>query len=186
MALQRKPVEDPQEPGYPSSNEYVTGRRAFLGLLGLTALGFGGVYLLKGSGESAGNGRTGGVPRVPSTPQGQIGGAVAVPQAPPMGVVEIARPPQPVTKDAPTPDTVVQPQADIKGEIAIPELPKAKPIAPPPGAPPRPKDDPQKPAAPNTAGKPAQPVLPASDVTAPVPVRPQAAIRGEPGPPPAP
>lgn len=190
MALERKPVEDPQEPGYPSSNEYVTGRRAFLGLLGLTALGVGGVYLLKGSSDPTADRKLGALrapTRTPSGPQGQIGGVVVAPRARPNGDAQVDVTPQPVTQDTPVPVTPAQPQAESEGTVRVvakPKPPAAKPIAPTPGVPPPPKDDPPKAPAPDAPRQPAQPVVPALGVTAPVPVRPQAVISGEPGPPP--
>jgi hypothetical protein len=43
MALERKPVEGPQDPGYPDADEYASSRRAFLWLLGAAAAATAGI-----------------------------------------------------------------------------------------------------------------------------------------------
>lgn len=139
MALERKPLEEPQEPGYPSTTEYVTGRRAFIGLLGLTAVGVGAAYLLRKQPEAKAQVVPAGTPRPPVPP--------AVPQSRPPGV-----------EQAPLP---VEPKARIEGDTTAPKPPEARPIAPPPGAPPRPKPDEVIPDAPKA------PVVPSSGVAAP-------------------
>jgi hypothetical protein len=42
MSLERKPVEQPEDPGYPDAQDYATGRRAFLWLLGAAVAGVAG------------------------------------------------------------------------------------------------------------------------------------------------
>lgn len=129
MALERKPVQDHEDPGYPSSAEYVTGRRAFIGLLGLTALGVGGVYMLK-------NRATATVPggNVPQAPTGGIEAPVVSQQVAPTGTPPVPAQPQAVPQAAirgeagpperPDPP-VVQPQTAIKGDVRVPAQPQA-------------------------------------------------------------
>jgi hypothetical protein len=51
MSLARKPLDSPQDPGYPDAQEYASSRRAFLWLLGAAVAavaGAAGAYELKG------------------------------------------------------------------------------------------------------------------------------------------
>jgi hypothetical protein len=164
MALERKPVEETQEPGYPSTDEYVTGRRAFIGLLGLTALGVGGVYMLKAnpSGNMAGES-----PPVRSS----AGNQVPMPGKPP----SVQPPPAGQTS---------LPKAAIGGEVAAPQLTPSSQL-------PAPKTDPSgklpppeliQPEAPAEGG--VKPVRPQAqldgDVMAPeLPARPETRLKGD-------
>jgi len=162
MPLERKPVEQQDDPGYPSSNEYATGRRAFLGLLGLTALGVGGAYLLKSkaTADPIGNGPEGPVGGI--APPTRLPGRIAVPQSDPAG----ARLVSPTIPQAATPGETVapkppaQPQAVLKGDVVAPKPPHSQPIAPPPGTPPKPAG----PEAEPLGEAPAQPVQPRGNI----------------------
>jgi hypothetical protein len=126
MALERNPVEETQEPGYPTTNEYITGRRAFIGLL---ALGAGGAIVLMSLPGSV----TGGdpMPSSPPTPSGPtsvpLTQPVAVPQA---NVPGRLAPPQNTQLGAPSEGGVkpVRPQAQLEGDVIVPK-PPARPEA---------------------------------------------------------
>jgi hypothetical protein len=152
MPLERKPVDEQDDPGYPSANEYATGRRAFLGLLGLTALGVGGAYVLKKRATAASQ-RMGGTPPPPR-------GGIVRPVTGPMGDVALVVPQTP-TPDKPAPvQPPAQPQARPEGEAISVKLPQAQP-----------QTAPQAPIA--------QPVAPQANLKGDVaPVQPAAQIRG--------
>lgn len=203
MALERKPVEETQEPGYPSTNEYVTGRRAFIGLLGLTALGVGGAYILKAGPSVVTAGEAppvrpplpapGGLrpvsppPSVNAFPNAKLGGEAAAPQAITAGRMAT---PQPDPSDALPPPEIIQPQTAVDGGLR-PVRPQAQlkgdVIAPEPPARPQAitRGEMAMPEPPDT--KPLPPAQPRAEVRgrmpAVVPVQPEAATDGKPKPP---
>ena len=191
MAIERKPLAQPEGPGYPDAKEYATGRRAFLWLLGAGAAGVAGVYAWKATrpGEPlTGSGtRTAGVPPKPVPPPvyPQVNPpGIAAPQVSPPG--EAA--PQPLSTQ-PQADTdgvlrpvqpPARPQTALRGEPgpvepAVKDPPPAQPLLRPAGAPPAPKNEPAQPEPAQPAAKllgeaaaPAQPqARPAGDVAAP-------------------
>jgi hypothetical protein len=202
MAIERKPLAQPEGPGYPDAKEYATGRRAFLWLLGAGAVGVAGVYAWKATrpGEPlTGSGtRTAGVPPkpVPATvqpqarppgeaaPQANPADATVAPQ-PPGATAGLSgsappRPPQTDTDGVLRPvQPPARPQAVLRGEPPAVEPPAkdpppAQPLLRPAGAPPAPKNPPAQPVVP----PPGTPPAPAR-TDAPPPAQPAARLLGE-------
>jgi hypothetical protein len=92
MSIERKPVEVTQEPGYPSITEFVSARRSFMGLLGLSMLGLGGAVVL-------------------SSCQPKPAGGVRPVQPPPPPAEETKTPPAP-------PQVRAQPETRLRGDVA--------------------------------------------------------------------
>ena len=166
MAIERRPIETDQDPGYPDVKEYATGRRAFLWLLGSGAVGVAGVCVTKGASWWARP--PGGIrPVRPPTPP-LIGPVVPLPAGP-------------------LPAPLAQPQARLEGEAIAPQPPPAQPQAPIRGDVAAPQMPPAlEPAAPKAQPRgrvrapepPAQPVVPSLG-SVPVPAAPRAAPQAQ-------
>lgn len=133
MALERKPVPQAGDPGYPSSDEYNSDRRGFLALVGAAAAGVVGFVAYKALTRSATNTTPvapplGGVKPVPAAvPVAQP--AIAVPGEAPVCTPELVHPQaQALGKSAVQPQPPVQPEAQPAGGIRAPE-PPAQPQA---------------------------------------------------------
>ncbi|GMV78970.1 MAG: hypothetical protein AMXMBFR7_01540 [Planctomycetota bacterium] len=125
MALERKPAEPNEDPGYPEAEEYASDRRAFLWMIGgATVAGLGVLALSQSRAQPITPSRGGVVPGSVTTtpvptaqPQAMpLGEAPAQPMAQPQGDVAVAQPP-------------AQPQAFTRGEAAVETLPPAQPQA---------------------------------------------------------
>jgi hypothetical protein len=156
MAIERKPLEQPEGPGYPDAREYATGRRAFLWLLGATALGVGGVYAWKAGRSSD--------PLAGS--QGSLRGEPPAVEPPAKDSASV----EPVVRPAGVPPRP-EPAQPVVPSAGVPRRPEsAQPVAPPPGTPPIP------------AGADAPPVRTPGKVRAPAPpepAQPAARLLGE-------
>lgn len=153
MSLERKPVNATQDPGYPSASEYVTGRRAFVSLLGLTVLGIGGAYALKKSTAevlppglpprakppvvpSGPTAVTGGVERPVAVPQADVPGNLAPPEltqpkAPVDGGLKPVQPQAQPEGETKAPRPPARPVTSAKGDVEPPALPEIKPVEQP-------------------------------------------------------
>lgn len=169
MALQRKPVTKPSEPGYPDSQTYANDRRDFLIKLGITAAGLLG---LAGCGSPESGTRSIGTPPPPlptsTTPAVQpvvqpVAQPVTAMPGAPIPPSNLAQPPL-ATPQACSPgkpsatlnqkQIPAQPQAYAKGDVAQPALaPAVRPQAAMGGEPTAPL--PAKPEAAMPGGAPA-------------------------------
>ena len=180
MALERRPAEKKDEPGYPNSENYRAGRRTFLGMLGATAATAAGFFFLKDKpGLGAGCVGPSGAPP-PALPQAAPNGKMLPPKiqppAPPPALPQAAPGGEPLPPKIQPP---VQPQAQVPGGIRAPQ-PQSGPQACAPGesAVPNSLNDPKEPQPPRV-----EPLAnPAGGLRAPAfnpaPVQPQAPMPG--------
>lgn len=123
MALERKPAEPNEDPGYPEAEEYASDRRAFLWMIGgATVAGLGVLALSQSRAQPIAPSRGMVAPSAVTTtpvptaqPQAMpLGEAPAQPMAQPQGDVAVAQPP-------------AQPQAFTRGEASVATPPPAQP-----------------------------------------------------------
>jgi hypothetical protein len=181
MAIERKPLEQVEGPGYPDVKEYAAGRRTFLWLLGAGAVGVAGVYAWKTTRPAepaAGLGtRTAGVPPNPNQPPAQPlvnTPGISAPQVTPAGgVAPQANPAGGRTAPVRPPDAQPNAFPDVKPSGAL------RPVEPPTRPQARLRGDVPSVEPPAKDTTPATPVVPPPGVPPPpkdpVPPKPQAA-----------
>jgi hypothetical protein len=125
MALERRPVQSPDKPGYPNAREYASDRRAFLWLLGAGATVAIGAVVIEASGAGSHSGNSASswrqlLPWLFARPKAQVLGGIRAPPPPP--------PPSPSPVGY-TPNAPAQPQARLLGTVEAQVSPPIPPEA---------------------------------------------------------